>query len=198
MPRDYARTPKPKDNPGLPGWAWLLAGLAIGLFVALLVYLDRATPATDKSSVTSTIKKHWNEARDVRQQEQAAPPPKPDDGKTMSKPRFDFYTILPELEVAIPELELLSDRKKTAAGSSDNTQYILQAGSFKQHDEADKLKALLALQGIVASIQTVRIGDGETWHRVRVGPLQGLDNLNQTRQRLQQLGVATIVVKNKT
>lgn len=198
MPRDYARTPKPKDKTGLPGWAWLLAGLAIGLFVAMLVYLDKATPESDKSSITDTIKKHWNEARDVRQQEEAKPPPKPAANTTAIKPKFDFYTILPELEVAIAEQDLVPDRKTDNINSTDTTQYILQAGSFKQAEEADRLKAKLALQGIVANIQTVKIGDGETWHRVRVGPLNGLTNLNQTRRRLQQLGVATIVVKNKS
>ena len=198
MPRDYAKTPKPKDKTGLPGWAWLAAGLAIGLFVALLVYLDKVTPESQRSSITDTIKKHWNDAREVRKQEERKAPPKPADNKTASKPKFDFYTILPELEVAIPEQDLVQDRKTNKVDSHDTTQYILQAGSFKQHEEADRLKAKLALQGIVASIQTVKIGDGETWHRVRVGPLQGLSNLNQTRRRLQQMGVATIVVKNKS
>lgn len=198
MPRDYAKTPKPKDKNGLPGWAWLMAGLAIGLFIAMLVYLDKVTPASDKNRITNTIKKQWNDARDVRKREQNNAPPKPAENKTASKPKFDFYTILPELEVAIPEQDLVSERKDNHTASKDTTRYILQAGSFKQHDEADKLKARLALQGIVASIQTVKIGDGDTWHRVRVGPLQGLNNLNQTRHRLQQLGVATIVVKNKS
>ena len=198
MPRDYAKTPKPKDKNGLPGWAWLIAGLAIGLFVAMLVYLDKVTPASDKSSITDTIKKQWNDARDVRKREDNKPPSKPAENKTASKPKFDFYTILPELEVAIPEQDLVSERKGNHTASKDTTKYILQAGSFKKHEEADKLKARLALQGIIAGIQTVKIGTGETWHRVRVGPLQGLTTLNQTRRRLQQLGVATIVVKNKS
>ena len=198
MPRDYAKTPKPKDKTGLPGWAWLVSGLAIGLFVALLVYLDKVTPETDRNSLTETIKKHWQDARDVRKREEAEAPPKPADTRSVTKPKFDFYTILPELEVAIPEQDLVPDSKTSPKTSTDSTRFILQAGSFKHHDEADKLKARLALQGIVASIQTVTIGDGDTWHRVRVGPIQGLDNLNQTRRRLQKMGVATIVVKNKS
>jgi len=198
MPRDYARTPKPKDKAGLPGWAWLIGGLTIGLFVAMLVYLDKVTPAADRHSLTDAIKKHWQDAREVRKQDQLKPPPKPAKNKTAHKPKFDFYTILPELEVAIPEQDLVPGHKTANTSSpADTTNYILQAGSFKSGDEADRLKARLALQGIVASIQKVRIGNGETWHRVRVGPVKGLNNLNQTRHRLQQIGVATIVVKNK-
>ncbi len=199
MPRDYARTPKPKDKAGLPGWAWLIGGLAIGLFVAMLVYLDKVTPASDKNSITNTIKKHWQDARDVRKQSKAQAPSKPPENKLTHKPKFDFYTILPELEVAVPEQDLKPDQKPSQKTTAiDNTEYFLQAGSFKSDDEADRLKARLALQGIVATIQKVKIGDGDTWHRVRVGPVKGLSNLNQTRHRLQQMGVATIVVKNKS
>jgi cell division protein FtsN len=199
MPRDYAKTPKPKDKTGLPGWAWLVAGLAIGLFVALLVYLDKVTPESDRNSITETIKKHWQDAREVRKREETKAPPKPVDTTASNKPKFDFYTILPELEVAIPEQDLVPDKKNSAGSNSkDTAKFILQAGSFKKLEEADKLKARLALQGIVATIQTVNIGDGDTWHRVRVGPIEGLNNLNQTRRRLQKMGVATIVVKNKS
>ena len=199
MPRDYARTPKPKDKAGLPGWAWLLGGLAIGLFVAMLVYLDKVTPASDKHSITDTIKKHWQDAREVRKQAKDQPPSKPPENKLTHKPKFDFYTILPDMEVAVPEQDLKPDQKSSQKTTAvDNTEYFLQAGSFKSDDEADRLKARLALQGIVATIQKVKIGDGDTWHRVRVGPVKGLTNLNQTRHRLQQMGVATIVVKNKS
>ena len=74
---------------------------------------------------------------------------------------------------------------------------MLQAGSFRNMEQADRLKAKLALQGIVATIQTVRIRDGETWHRVRVGPMTDIATLNQTRKRLTDIGVPSIVIKDK-
>ena len=75
---------------------------------------------------------------------------------------------------------------------------MLQAGSFKKYEEADKLKARLALEGIEASIQKVKINATDTWHRVRIGPLNTVSTLNKARRRLRSLGIASIVVKNKS
>lgn len=197
MPRDYAKSQRKEHRP-IPGWIWMLAGLAIGLFVALLVYIK--DNSTGKLAITETVSKVFqsktsNETRGVKKKNPTAPPKPPGS----SKPKFDFYTILPELEVAIPEQELINiNNKSNSNGSKTNQQYILQAGSFKKFEEADKLKARLALQGIEANIQKVKINATDTWHRVRIGPLNNISLLNKTRRRLRSLGIASIVVKNKS
>ncbi len=194
MPRDYAKS-QHKENRPIPGWIWMLAGLAIGLFIALLVYIK--DNSTGKLAITETVAKVFQKQTETRgvKKEQNQKPPEP---TTRNKPKFDFYTILPELEVAIPEQELIKHEKTGSSHSKTNLQYILQAGSFKKFEEADKLKARLALQGIVAKIQKVKINDSDTWHRVRIGPMNNIKLLNQTRRRLRDLGIASIVVKNKS
>ena len=197
MPRDYVKSQHKESKP-VPGWIWLLSGLIIGLFIALLVYIK--DNSTGKLEIPKTVAKVFQpheqgEARGVTQNK-SSPPPAPDNKPAeKSKPKFDFYTILPELEVAIPEQELLNEKDSP---DKPNQQFTLQAGSFRKFEEADKLKARLALQGIVANIQTVKINDTDTWHRVRIGPLHDLKSLNQTRRRLRNLGIASIVVKNKS
>jgi len=196
MPRDYAKSQHKEQRP-IPGWIWLLAGLMIGLFVALLVYIK--DNSTGKLAITETVSKVFqpkatNEARGVKKDTATAPP----EPSTSNKPKFDFYTILPELEVAIPEIDLIKEDKEENSTSKTKQQYILQAGSFKSFSEADKLKARLALQGIEASIQKVKINTTDTWHRVRIGPLNNIAALNKTRRRLRSLGIASIVVKNKS
>lgn len=199
MPRDYVKTPHPRHPNSIPGWAWLLAGLSIGLFVALLVYINGFTASTNKDAVKQAFGNIVNRTSDKvaslkNQQKQNS---KKSTAHTSKKPRFDFYTILPELEVAIPDEEL-----KPKAGIKGKTASIepltLQIGSFRQYTEADKLKARLALQGISATIQTVTINQGDTWHRVRVGPIRDLMMLNNTRRRLRSMGIASIVVKQKS
>jgi cell division protein FtsN len=195
MPRDYAKN-QHKEHKPIPGWIWMLAGLAIGLFIALLVYIKDNT--SGKLAITETVSKVFQpqkqtDTREVKKTEST----RPSEPASSSKPKFDFYTILPELEVAIPEHELL----KTPDSSSEkesSQQYMLQAGSFKKFEEADKLRARLILQGIEATIQKVKINDTDTWHRVRIGPLNSVKALNQTRLRLRNLGIASIVVKNKS
>jgi cell division protein FtsN len=199
MPRDYAKTPRQKHKASLPGWVWLLGGLFIGLFVALLIYLDKTSPQREKAHIGEAVTQFFQQkAQDVREATRAETKTgsKPADSKTL--PRFDFYTILPELEVAIPEEELIEASKKPATQTTSNgIDYMLQAGSFRNMEQADRLKAKLALQGIVATIQTVHIRDGETWHRVRVGPITDIATLNQTRKRLSDIGVPSIVIKDK-
>ena len=189
MPKDYAKNQHKKSNP-IPGWVWMMAGLIIGLFVALLVYINDNGSGnlnlTDKVSKVFTTNK-TTDARAVTKNNSEAP----------SKPKFDFYTILPELEVAIPEQDLLdvfkSDKKETI-----KHHFILQAGSFRKFSEADRLRALLVLEGIEANIQKVKINETDTWHRVRIGPLTTSKSLNKTRRRLRDLGIASIVIKNKS
>ncbi len=199
MPRDYAKTPRPKHKASLPGWVWMLGGLFIGLFVALLIYLDKTNPQRETAKIGEAVSQFFQQkSRDVREATRTEKKTEAKPAETKSLPRFDFYTILPELEVAIPEEELIEASKKPATPTtSQEIDYMLQAGSFRNLEQADRLKAKLALQGIVATIQTVRIRDGETWHRVRVGPINDITTLNQTRKRLSDIGVPSIVIKDK-
>lgn len=203
MSRDYAKTPRPKHPNSIPGWAWMLAGLSIGLFVALLVYINDFTASKNKSAVSDAFSKIVNTTSDnvkqLKKQSNAATS-KSSDTKS-SKPRFDFYTILPELEVTVPDEEIVAAIKTHKSAKTTNKSIqplMLQAGSFRKHDAADKLKATLALQGISARIQTITKSDGDKWHRVQVGPIRDLNLLNQTRHHLKKIGIASIVVKQKS
>jgi cell division protein FtsN len=207
MPRDYADSTQRKPKPGsLPGWVWMLGGLAIGLFVAFLVYLNNHTPKSSQdglgkviSQTMQDINKEANKALGGNDKDKPKEKDKTKDTAaattTKPAPKFDFYYILPEMEVAVPDQELAK------AGSKDkpldaNTSYILQAASFKSPDEADRLKAKLALSGVDATIQSVTINN-DAWYRVRVGPFQDVALLNKTRKRLQDNGISAIVVKAK-
>jgi len=198
MPRDYAKSSKREKKPGqLPGWAWMLGGLAIGLFVAFLVYLNNNVHPGKKTNLVTAFKETLNDTRSVHKNK-APPPPDKHPAKTevKSKPNFDFYTILPELEVAVPEQELAAKSKKPQA-ANDKTEYTLQAGSFRDYKQADQLKAKLALQGIDANIKSVRI-NSDTWHRVIIGPIHEMAALTSTLKRLKSHNIAVIIVKSKT
>jgi cell division protein FtsN len=200
MSRDYAKSSKREKKPGqLPGWAWMLGGLAIGLFVAFLVYLNNNIHPGKKTNLVTAFKETLNDARDVRKDKPTPPPPPPKATPAETekpKPSFDFYTILPELEVAVPEQELASKSQKPSA-ADDKADYILQAGSFRDYKQADQLKAKLALQGIDANIQSVQVNQ-DTWHRVRIGPIHNMATLTSTLKRLKANNINVIIVKSKT
>jgi len=168
-----------------------LFGLTLGLTVALGVYL------VDHGYVS------LDELLGDGSSGSAATTPAP---KPVARPRFDFYTILPEMEVVIPEQPVASKTPVHQAPVNAPAPatvpppkaggYILQAGSFRSAADADGLKAHLALLGYEASVQTVTINQ-DTYHRVRIGPYADLEHANTARARLQANAVATMLLRLK-
>ncbi len=195
MPRDYATKPSAKGRPAsrgkkshrgfhTPGWAWAFAGLALGLFIAFLVYLNEHQPTAHGSAGKTSPKT-------TSQKERAA-------NKASDRPRFDFYTILPELEVVLPELTAQEPRETESTDSQEApAKYLLQAGSFRAPEPADSLRARLALLGVEANIEKVRLNAGETWYRVRVGPFDKLRELAKIQERLRRNEIQTLRLKIK-
>jgi len=79
------------------------------------------------------------------------------------------------------------------AGGLPKGDIMLQAGSFKQQAEAEKLIATLALNGIEAKIQRFPMED-ETWYRVRIGPIATAQEFDQIRTKLQDADIAVTPV----
>ncbi len=70
-----------------------------------------------------------------------------------------------------------------ATAAAEGVQYLLQAGSFRKMEEADKLRASLALAGYESRIRTTR-HDGDEWHRVVLGPFRDRAAADETRDGL--------------
>ena len=106
--------------------------------------------------------------------------------------KFDFYTILPETESTVTEQEV----KNNTLIKKDN--YFLQVGAFQDEADADNMKAKLALQGFEAVVQTATIPEKGVWHRVRVGPLSDITQINKIRSELTTNGFNTDLIKVHT
>jgi cell division protein FtsN len=72
--------------------------------------------------------------------------------------------------------------------------YVLQAGSYRNVSDAERVRAQLNLQGIDAKVQRVAV-DNDEWHRVRVGPISDLNELNRVRKQLQAADVDGLVIR---
>jgi len=175
----------------LPFWIWIFAAVAISGFVGLIYYLDQYERA-------KTIAQHVDpkEAKTAIQKEPQAK------STEETKSRFDFYKLLPKLSVDVPRAGS-TDSQPSKAGDQKSDpipafSYILQAGSFKEFHEADRLKASLALMGIQANIEKVTLNQSEVWHRVRIGPLTSAREMNKIRNQLRTKNIEPIMLKVKT
>jgi len=96
--------------------------------------------------------------------------------------------------VAVKEVASLPpavDKAKVAPSTAP--QVILQVGSFRRYEEADRRKAELALLGYSANVQAANV-NGETWHRVKLGPLPDAE-ARKLRDRLKAVGMNPLLIK---
>lgn len=113
------------------------------------------------------------------------------------EPHFDFYTILPSVEVVIPDHEIKTRIREEKLGEGDkNAKYIMQAGSFRDSPEAEKLKAKLTALGIESRVEKAQVGE-VMWYRVKVGPYAGMTSVMAIKNQLRDKGVDAIVLEFK-
>ncbi len=219
MARSKNQARRSGRSSGTPGWLWLITGLLIGGVVfGYLQFKDK----WGKPASTLPQPDPQAQARATRGEEVA--PDKP-------KPKYDFYTLLPEKEVVIPDAELDAQARAEAAkpptlvdatqptvatgepdasvmanpgdglpttpvASSDGPRYLIQAGAFRGSTEAEALKAKIAMTGEIARVEVAQI-NGNTVHRVRMGPYPNASSLAAAKQALARHGITAQAIKVK-
>jgi cell division protein FtsN len=186
-----------------PAWLWVLIGMLLGIGLMLLVLVKDWAPLLRKKNLPQPNP----EATAPRESEPPVAEAKP-------KKNYDFYQVLPEAEVVIPDAELSAKARaeqqaKTAPATTPNAaapstgaastagRYILQTGSYPEPKAADEAKAKLALAGFVAQVQPVTI-NGKTWHRVRLGPYASASELESAKKSLSENGISAIALKEQS
>jgi len=183
-----AKKRRKKSDPEIPGWLWMFFGLAIGLSVAGAIYVNDRKPTQATRAATS---EPASMAADV---ETAVDDNDEAGTNNEEEPRFTFYSMLPNFEVVIPERESDVSADQAPQAIVKPGVYVLQAGSFSEFTDADRRRATLAMQGIESRIQRVTIDD-KTYHRVRIGPIDDLDQLNVLRSRLRAANIDVLRIR---
>ncbi|MTI15583.1 SPOR domain-containing protein [Sansalvadorimonas verongulae] len=192
----------------VPGWLWLIAGIAIGGFSMMLLELSPNVGVMPELNPSSTAKSKEPENKG---------------------PVFDFYTLLPESEVVVPSKntaagtsqaepakkpvvaarpavkevkpvpETVSSRPSavTANPAAGSVKFLLQAGSFRNSGDAERLHAQLLLTGFQSRVEAVTVRGGERWYRVQLGPFHSEPEVNSTRQKLASQGLETMLLRQK-
>lgn len=180
--RDYKKTPARRRGGGLSGSEGLLLGLAIGLVIAAGVWVYKSKPPPAPVA-----------QEPAKQTPMSARAEAPEEAPATA-PEYTFYDRLKNYEVVIPEKNEHARRDVKPAPETRPGTYVLQAGSYRNFADADRVRAQLALQGVESKVQKVTV-DTDTWHRVRIGPITSLDELNRIRTRLRQADVDALVIR---
>ena len=173
-----------------PGWGLFGLGFVCGLLVTAtgFLYFDEDSRLGEGLTTLLPDKPapQPGPARDKKPQ--AGTPDRPE-----LKTHLDFWELLPEMDRPV---ELRRDRQPSQAPAG--VRYVLQAASYDDFIDADRLKAKLAIQGIEAYIEKVIIGERGIFFRVRVGPFRDTATLDDVRSRLRKLGIAAMPLQERT
>ena len=187
--RRKRRSARKNKHNDYPGWVWLLFGLAIGLSVAFAVHVKDRKPA--QLAVPQAALDDNGETV-VRQP--AATEPATTVAEEPPKRRFDFYDMLPAFEIIIADEEPAINADIEPQAIVEPGVYMLQAGSFSTHDDADRRRAELAFHGIESRVQRARVNNRD-YYRVYVGPIEDLDELNLLRSRLRAAKIDVLRIR---
>jgi cell division protein FtsN len=152
------------------------AGVLSGAFLSALVYLGTLSNPADPMLEAGS-----------------APP-----AAEIPKPRFDFYTLLPkqtlDQEKKPDAVEPAADISKPPAASSAPEPYLLQAGAFRQRDDAERRRAELVLLGLTPKLEEISNANGR-WFRVYVGPFDSHESMNKARGVMASQNIDTVLLK---
>lgn len=206
MSRDYARKPRPASKSATPTKAakparknkqpakrpaaaksqqgglslrWILSLAAVGGFIGFIAYLN-SLPTSDEQQDTETAP-----AQPPVTETQA-----PETTASDEKPGFRFYDMLPDSEVVAPQVE------EYKPGPGQQTfDYLVQTGSFRKQEDAERQRAEIAFQGLRANVKRIDMDSGSTWYRVNVGPFTSRSQMNAAIDKLVNLNIQPLVRK---
>lgn len=181
-----SRAAKPAPSKGRP----MLAGLVFGVLLGLMMAGGVAWFVLTKNPNSFVSEAPHEKIKPVSD---APPTPvaktAPNSGSAVgeSKPQFEFYKVLTDGK---PENAAKSDKASPGAtGKIVNKEVALQAGAFQKPEDAEKLKAKLAMLGFEAQIQSANVPEKGLWYRVRLGPFSNPDEVEKAAATLRQNGM---------
>ncbi len=190
----------------------LIIGILVGMVLGLAVAGGVAWYLAKKPSPFTTTAQATHDAKPAAEPPKPAPTaapavpahpaPQAVPATPEEKQRFEFYRILTdkqEGDAHAPKSGAGRPAGNTTApvAPAVNTQpsaakagdYFLQAGSFSTAEDADKLKARIALIGLEASVQPAVVPGKGVRYRVRLGPYHTSGDMNKAVASLKQNGI---------
>ncbi|UYO75486.1 SPOR domain-containing protein [Halomonas qinghailakensis] len=93
-----------------------------------------------------------------------------------------------------PEEQVAAAQQATASPSSTPNRYMLQAASFRELSDAEQLRSRLRNLSLLAQVSEVK-ANGDTWHRVQVGPYEDTRELNRAQDLMSTQGIEPLLIQ---
>lgn len=171
----------------------LVTVLMTGALGYLLYSLIQVKPGN--STVTTVSKpapKPKAEPKAVVKTQEKAQPAKPVQPAAKDEKRFEFYEMLPKSEVTTSDPTVYKSTPKSAVAQQ---QYLLQAGSFRSAQDADRMRAQLILLGL-PNVRSEKTSSGNgVWYRVRTGPFKNRTELSAATNKLAKQNIFPLKIK---
>ena len=152
-----------------------VAGVLTGVFLSFIGYLGTLPDPAVSATETGT-------------------PEQPE--VVIQRPRFDFYTNLTQesIDEVQDQVEPAADVRKPPTATELPEPYLLQAGSFRQHDDAERRRAQLLLLGLEPVIEETSSSNG-IWFRVYLGPFESRELMVRARGLTTNQNIETLLLK---
>lgn len=169
---------KPKKK--IPAIVWIIVGISIAYGGQQGYQYLKSSPSVSEAltkaneTITATSEKIIEPVQELKEE----------------TPRFEFYEILKNNKV---EVDTTADPGKPIKKYS----YTVQAGSFRNKDDAEQMRSQLILSNLTnTTTDTITTANG-TWHRVNVGPFTNRSKLEKARDKLASLNIQGLVRKTE-
>ena len=168
-----ARTSSTAGQTRGKGLRLYLTGVLTGIFISFIGYLStlpgQGDPEQDSAATAPEVAK--------------AP-----------KPSFNFYRLLPEQTLEVEDIVEPAADISSPPPTATQASFLLQAGSFRQREDAERRRAELLLLGLEPKIKESNRDTG-LWHRVYLGPFSSQEDMTKTRSLTAGQGIDTLVLK---
>lgn len=111
---------------------------------------------------------------------------------TAKQSKYEFYELLPKSEI---QPAAVAEYKSTPREAKLDTQYALQAGSFRNAADAEKMRAQLLLSGLSNVHTSQSDGDNGLWYRVRLGPFDNRSAMNKAHDKLARMNINAMTIR---
>ena len=170
-PRSDVRTrPRRRESPF--HWGSFGAGITLGIALTL----------------AGQLLPQWRGERTAPK----APPTTP--GDTTPITRFEFFDRLPNEKISARPP---TDAPTKPGATSEPSEFSLQAGSFTNKEDADRLRDSLVQSNFAAETAKVQLASGAVRYRVIVGPFASSQDTQRAITQLRKQDVDALVLARK-